>query len=193
MLSDDFERADGEPGAAPTGHLWHNGGTHRGVIDDGRLVKEDIGESNAFYLETIMPQRIRRAASSFSFVGTSGDNCSVVFLLSRDGQKSALGIYKNMVHVVCSATAVNVDYYINGSATTVDSFTHSTPLALDGTVYEWAVRFEGSTVVVEMPDGTEETATHANLDQAGRYIAIECFVFAGQDAEPRFESVEVWT
>lgn len=188
-LSDDFERADGDPGTAPTGQLWHNNGAHRGVISDGRLVKNEAGAGNAFYLEAIMPSRVQRAGGRFSFSGTSGDNSSVVILGSRSGAKTALGIYTDMVHVVCTPTVVNVDYYVGGVATTVASFTHSTPLALDGTVYEWAARFEGNSVIVEMPDGSEETATDPLLDQAGRFLTIECFVFAGQDAEPAWESV----
>ena len=190
VLSDDFERADGAPGTAPTGHKWTNVGAKNGVISSGRLVKETAGAGNAFYLETIMPERIRRVDSRFSLVGTSGDNSGVVVLCSRDGVKAAAGPYQNMVHVVCAAAAVTVDYYSSGSATNVATFNHSTPLALDGTVYEWGVRFQGATVVVEMPDGTEETVTDANLDKAGRYLEIECYVHTGQDAEPRFESVE---
>ena len=166
-------------------------GSHSGVISSGRLVKQDAGAGNAFYLETVMPERVRRVSSRFSLVGTAGDNSGPVVLCSRDGIKSASGPYQNMVHVVCGAAAVSVDYYSSGAATNVASFPHSTPLALDGTTYPWAVRFEGSTVVVEMPDGTEESVTNSNLDKAGRYIEIESYVHTAQDAEPRWESVEV--
>ena len=189
VLYDDSERADGAPGTAPTGQLWTNRGSHLGVIVDGRLVKNEAGASNAFYLETLMPERVKRVSGRFSFVGTSGDNSSVVVLCSRDGVRAAAGPYNNMVHVTCSPLGVNVEYYTAGVATTVDTFLHSTPLAIDGTVYEWAIRFEGNKVIVEMPDGTEQTSNDANLDKAGRFLQIEDFVFTGQDAEPRWERV----
>ena len=135
-----------------------------------------------------MPERVRRVASSFSLVGTSGANCGPAVLSSRDGIISS-PFYADMVHVVCAAAAVEVSFYAGGVQTVVQTINHATPLALDGTVYSWAVRFEGTTVVIEMPDGTEQSVTNAGLDKAGRWLTIESYVHTAQDAEPRWESV----
>lgn len=196
-LWDDFNRADGSLGSAPTGQAWSFSGAQSGSIASGRYVWGGPGDTDGLYANVTVPGDFRATGGRFSFSGSTGTNNAVVLICSVGGDRMTAGAWLHMLHLVITRAAWDLDAYDGGDPATgnpvqLASGLFATNLAADGTVYEAEFAVSGDTLYLRLPDGTVKTVTSSHISaKAGPNLIYQIVQDeANGDVAPRFE--EVW-
>lgn len=161
ILWDDFERADraNTLGVAPSGQTWliTGSGYLNTGITSGRFILNIQGAVYAYNEDIGGVARRLSAKASFGV----GNNSSVTLINSPNPLGVAVTAWNQTLHCWMSPTQWAVQRYDTGAVvTTMASGTFATPLALDGTVYEWAINCDPddpNTMYVELPSADSAT------------------------------------
>jgi hypothetical protein len=186
---DDFDRANGAPGTAPTGQAYvlvptgHTAATVEASISSGRLIAADSGTSTtAAYTGVDLT-----AAASLMSVGLRYSAATVggeiVLLQNPNGLLTVANITAKAEHHIIASDTVNWQTFTTGANTNHQTYIFFPSGALDGaTEYNAAVAYpaDGSVVIV-LPNGEfGRFVAAAFAANRGRYHTWEHFWNTGQ-------------
>ena len=164
VFEDDFQRADGVLGTAPTGEVWTVDGTAPPTIVDRQLtVAMPTTPSNAGYayvdLEKVSPTiRTRFTIRS----GGISPSSTVALLVSRSDSE----LLTNTVHLICTSRLWSIQIIAGklgfGGVTVVTLASGSYPDLPPGE-YEMSARISGNTVTLTDPNGNQHPHTDARF------------------------------
>jgi hypothetical protein len=175
-FDDDFTRADGVLRYSPSRHGYVVGGAWVPKIISNRMGCDEVTPGEA-YLMTDLGATPSRFGGHFSFTSADGVVAMACF-------PEPAWVAGPMVHLSVSSTAWSI-FAADPWPSTVPLLggSFSPALAIDGTVYPVYFRFSGSTLTVELPDGTEQSITDSHiLWCAGRHVFWEVLGNLGADA-----------
>jgi len=199
---DNFDRADGAPGTAPSGQEYvvvaASGSKVLAAISDKRLIGPDSpgGEpSSAAYSAVDLGDPLRRGAALVCYQpgpGTAGAGLIATHTLNAPGSSSILHIVLDgSCHIVFSNVGVDIGFYQDNAVDNIAEPLYPQPMLLDGeTAYwiEWEV--VDDTATFYFPNGAPFSATDSRFSTLeGRYFTVENFRTSG-NCEPEVLYVE---
>jgi hypothetical protein len=193
-FADNFERADTAPGflgTAPTGQTWQLTGPGFTVarIQSGRMV---CPNSNVYAFTDFADIPVR-LEGKVSFVGTPGTGSEPTHTLIASPFSS---IIQTMLHIATTHVGWFAQVRVaGGSFDFIAGGTYATPLATDGTVYDFAWQWDGANGVdIFLPDGTVGHGTDVRLkDVIGRWLTYQILEDAASTLHGRWESVAAYS
>lgn len=196
---DDFERADmaNNLGTSPSGIPWFITGTGylNTGINSGRFVL-NTGPAAVYAYSEDIGGIARRMSCKFSYGAPAG---AITLICSPSQLAPGVQFWSQTLHCICSTTSWSIQRYDTGVVvTTMANGSFATPLATDGTVYEFAITCDPddpNTMYVELPSADSATGlrsvkvTNAVIGPCwGKHIIYE--LYHGDSASRvRFDSV----
>ena len=183
---DDFDRADGAIGTAPTGQAYTQiaaaGVITVPTISTKRLITADSGSgTTAGYtaVDLLAAAKLMSVAMRFSAATIGGE---VALIQNPNGMTTTANITSNSDHHFLASDTMATEYWIS-SLTTVQTYVFAPVCALDGaTEYNGAVAYPGDgSVVWVLPEGELIRSTNTNFaTERGRYHTWEHYWSTGQ-------------
>lgn len=200
-IADTFTRANGAIGTAETGQTWvqvaAGGAVVLATVSGNALVAADSGAgATAAYsgIDLGAGRKPLRMAATISW-GAGVSRYSAAAIICNVGGLSTVSniTVDGSLHITFGDTSCAVGWWFNNVLTNVGSYTYSSACARDGvSTYNVGWSLNGSTVIVEMPDGTTQTYTDANFaTYSGRYCTFEHYRSAADETMPTFLDVTI--
>lgn len=196
-FSDDFAgaAADLDGRVSLTGHVW-NDGNDRFQVNGSGLLEAKVWTDGGRYADVHLSEGAVGMSAVGIWGGTSdaiGNNAGIVLICSavndRPGSPGSYGIYYNAVHPVFGDWQTGIDIWIDGAGTRL--YTHNYAARLDrDTPYEFGWTLDGTTLIVDCPDGTTHNVTDSRWPTwIGAHLIYQIYNSGNSANQPRIESV----
>jgi hypothetical protein len=139
-IYDFFNRADtvsGTLGISDSGHAWKTYGSWNALqatetnISNNTWISEPGDLCYAVY---VADKKISRMGASISFVPGPGEYSLSAFAMAWSASDGATFVY-NMIHLAVTPEHYELKYMVEGVPTSISDDTFTTPLSIDGTIY----------------------------------------------------------
>jgi hypothetical protein len=188
---DDFDRANGAPGTAPTGQTYTQMPTSVGpqvvlaTISSKKLVASDSGQATTAAYTTVSMSAAPRMMSGAAIFSAQTTGGSFVFLQSVMNMQTLTNL--SAAHDIHADKADNPSYFLNGSFTSVFNYVWAGQ-PLDGaTLGNWATAWSSidNSVINIIPNGVIIRLVSSQINaQRGPYITYEHFWTGASQTEP---------
>jgi hypothetical protein len=186
---DDFARADGSLGKAPTGQTWREvsptaqaGGPRVLPFISGQaLVAPDAPVSDinptgitASYAAIDLGHDVSKVRARISF-GPGAGNGNVTTIITRSVSTGGIShiVRDGAIHITWTVDGATIGFFDNGRIDYLYGYNYDN-MATDGTQYDIGFDLHGDTVLFHGPDGTVTIRTDPRFETyLGRYVTFE--------------------